>query len=179
MIKYFLKGTDRELHFGNMIDVENITDTKDGRKEVAVKCVFSAENLQFLLDKDIVEVHYSKDEKPEEADRPVCKNSDDDIDKDFEDTEEDEAEDSEEDEDTEDDEEDDDYDEDEEEDEDEYMEALDTLLCTITSSLMTHTEEINKLNKKVKELEARLAEHQHPHNSDNGSILGIRSSFWF
>lgn len=56
MKKYFMKGTDDELKFGDMIELDFTKEGKDGHvKHHHMECKFLPEFLEMLLENDIIE----------------------------------------------------------------------------------------------------------------------------
>lgn len=56
MKKYFMKGTEDELQFGDMIELDFTKDTEDGVKHCHMECKFLEELVPMLLENDIIEV---------------------------------------------------------------------------------------------------------------------------
>lgn len=64
MKKYFMKGTEDELQFGDMIEL-NLVKEEDGRKvHSPLECKFIPELIDMLLENDVIEV--VEDEEEEE-----------------------------------------------------------------------------------------------------------------
>lgn len=66
MTKYFMKGTDDEVQFGEEIKVVKTENTKTGKKHSTLQCVFTPEIAEFLIAKKVIEAHEVED--PEEND---------------------------------------------------------------------------------------------------------------
>lgn len=65
MKKYFMKGTDNELQFGDMIELDLSKDLPDGHtKHHHLECKFLPELVPLLLEDDIIEVIEDEEEKP-------------------------------------------------------------------------------------------------------------------
>ena len=66
MKKYFMKGTDDELKFGDVIELDLVGDEKGVIKHTHLECKFIPELVDELLKEDIIEVK-TTEEKPKKA----------------------------------------------------------------------------------------------------------------
>ena len=63
MKKYFMKGTDDELQFGDVIELDLVGNEDGVTKHTHLECKFCPELVDELLKEDIIEVKKTKDEK--------------------------------------------------------------------------------------------------------------------
>lgn len=67
MKKYFMKGTEDELQFGDMIEL-NLVKEEDGRKVHShLECKFIPELIDMLLENDVIEVVEDEEKEEEEG----------------------------------------------------------------------------------------------------------------
>ena len=73
MKKYFMKNTEDELQFGDMIELDFTKDMPDGNvKHKHLECKFFPELIPMLLEEDIIEVVDEKEEPTEETPEDCC-----------------------------------------------------------------------------------------------------------
>ena len=58
--KYFIKGTDEELKFGDIIEADFTKESKGKTIEHHLECKFIPELIDILLENDIIEMRESK-----------------------------------------------------------------------------------------------------------------------
>ena len=63
MKKYFMKGTEDELQFGDVIELDFVGEEDGVTKHTHLECKFLPELVDELLKEDIVEVRETKDKK--------------------------------------------------------------------------------------------------------------------
>ena len=67
MKKYFMKGTDDELQYGDVIELD-LVGTEDGvTKHTHLECKFCPELIDELLEEEIIEVKETKEKKDKKA----------------------------------------------------------------------------------------------------------------
>lgn len=69
MKKYFMTGTDEEIQFGEMIELDFTKDSKNGVTHHHMECKFIPELVDMLLENDIIEV---VDDEEEEENEEMC-----------------------------------------------------------------------------------------------------------
>ena len=73
MKKYFMKNTEDELQFGDMIELDFTKDMPDGNvKHKHLECKFFPELIPMLLEEDIIEVVDDEEEPTEETPEDCC-----------------------------------------------------------------------------------------------------------
>ena len=73
MKKYFMKNTEDELQFGDMIELDFTKDMPDGNvKHKHLECKFLPELIPMLLEEDIIEVVDDEEEPTEETPEDCC-----------------------------------------------------------------------------------------------------------
>ena len=67
MKRFFLKGTDNEVQFGDVIETDTTKDLEDGKTHwYHLECTFSPALVDTLLEHDIIEVEDDEQEEEEE-----------------------------------------------------------------------------------------------------------------
>lgn len=72
MKKYFMKGTEEEIQFGDEINVSFIKDTPRGKRHCRLLCTFSPDIVDELLDKEIIDVVAVDEDNEEEEETYEC-----------------------------------------------------------------------------------------------------------
>lgn len=73
MKKYFMKNTEDELQFGDIIELDFTKDMPDGNvKHKHLECKFFPELIPMLLEEDIIEVVDEEEEPTEETPEDCC-----------------------------------------------------------------------------------------------------------
>lgn len=65
MKKYYLAGTDNEIQFGEMLELDFTRDGKCGVTHHHMECKFIPELVDMLLENEIIEVEDDEDEEDE------------------------------------------------------------------------------------------------------------------
>lgn len=67
MKKYFMKGTEEELQFGDVIELDLTKEMENGHtKHHHLECKFVPELLPLLLESEVIEVREDEDEQPKD-----------------------------------------------------------------------------------------------------------------
>lgn len=76
MKKYFMKDTEDELQFGDMIELNLVKEEKGHRTHSHLECKFIPELVDTLLENDVIDVKEVEDEEEEDclefADDDTC-----------------------------------------------------------------------------------------------------------
>lgn len=73
MKKYFMKNTEDELQFGDMIELDLTEDMENGGvKHKHLECKFAPDLVDMLLEADVIEVQEVEGEEEEEDTEDVC-----------------------------------------------------------------------------------------------------------
>ena len=72
MKKYFMKGTEEEIQFGDEIKVTFVKDTPRGKRHCRLQCTFSPDIVDELLDREIIDVVAVDEDNEEEEEEKWC-----------------------------------------------------------------------------------------------------------